>query len=756
MSYLCIKLINHTHPNMKKILLLSMLAAASSALWANTDKIDLESRCVLDAYRQRTLAPDIERAVFMAPQSRGGASVVKVLVETDGNLPTDMPYNSYQISQNFYTVDIPADEIENFADNDEVVTMSFGRVATAHMDIARGEGAVTTVHKGAGLGATLLQNKPHKGEGVVAGMYDTGFDPSHINWKTADGTANRLKYFIRIDTSYGTINTYEGDQAPVAPTDNAVACHGTHVAGIMAGAYNGAGTYYGTPTGTGAPTEQTTVPLYGVAPEADMVIGAGSLATSSIIEGVKRIVNYAAQQGKPVAVNLSLGNNSGPHDGTDSDVRALDAIVDETGAIIVIAAGNDGDIACHAGKTFTAADKKVAVLFEGNSLTSGVDVWSSTTDPFTVSIVAADAATGAIVAKTSSKHNATVAVGADDAEDEASVFFNTYFTGAASLASTVNAINKRARVYVSSSNMKPTSANGGKYLLGLMIEGNEGVRVDAYGSKYAYFASPTVTGFDYPDANGSISGMACGKRTICVGAFTTRNNWYTYLGYGPISYTSGAALNSISDFSSWGDLVDGRSLPHVAAPGQAIASSYSTPYVQGNNQDPYDLMATATVADKTYYWGSMQGTSMACPFVTGVMCLWLQADPNLTVDSALDILSKTSTAPTYNSTAWGYGKINAYKGIKEVLARKNSGIGNIAVGADASDIAVARNGSTIEVFAAGAGSVTAELYSISGQRVASVTSTSDTAALDTDALPRGVYVLRAAAGQAATSVKIAL
>ncbi len=106
-----------------------------------------------------------------------------------------------------------------------------------------------------------------------------------------------------------------------------------------------------------------------------------------------------------------------------------------------------------------------------------------------------------------------------------------------------------------------------------MVEAPAGVRTDVYGSAVSSFATSLLPGIDMPDANGSVSGMACGHKTICVGAFTTRTTWTTLSGYS-YSYTSPGAVNSISKFSSWGDLIDGRRMPFITAPGMGINSVY--------------------------------------------------------------------------------------------------------------------------------------------------------------------------------------
>ena len=55
-----------------------------------------------------------------------------------------------------------------------------------------------------------------------------------------------------------------------------------------------------------------------------------------------------------------------------------------------------------------------------------------------------------------------------------------------------------------------------------------------------------------------------------------------------------------------------------------------------------DLMFTETdtqISGRTNYWGVMSGTSMATPVVSGIMALWLQADPTLTHGKVHDIIA---------------------------------------------------------------------------------------------------------------------
>src|SRR5207244_2420635 len=78
--------------------------------------------------------------------------------------------------------------------------------------------------------------------------------------------------------------------------------------------------------------------------EADIIAVKGgdfSFSTADIIAGIQYIFARADQLGRPAVVNLSLGTLFGPHDGTEAEEQAIDAL-SGPGHIVVIAAGNDG------------------------------------------------------------------------------------------------------------------------------------------------------------------------------------------------------------------------------------------------------------------------------------------------------------------------------------------------------------------------------------------------------------------------------
>ena len=142
----------------------------------------------------------------------------------------------------------------------------------------------------------------------------------------------------------------------------------------------------------------------------------------------------------------------------------------------------------------------------------------------------------------------------------------------------------------------------------------------------------------------------------------------------------------------------------------------------------------------------MQGTSMAAPFVSGVVATWLQAHPKLDSEQIRTVLQKTAMNDGYtNSSTCGYGKIDAYEGLKEVLAMA-ANIEGVQEDSFA-DIVTRRTSQGLMLcFTRPVGQTTVQLYDASGvllqKHTLVVTEVGQTIILAHSSLPRGIYLLR--------------
>ena len=81
-------------------------------------------------------------------------------------------------------------------------------------------------------------------------------------------------------------------------------------------------------------------------------------------------------------------------------------------------------------------------------------------------------------------------------------------------------------------------------------------------------------------------------------------------------------------------------------------------------------------------WGVMTGTSMASPTVAGIIALWLQANPNLSVSDVKSILAESAIKDNFTqgpkSAHFGpNGKIDALAGMRLVLERLGYVLGDV-------------------------------------------------------------------------------
>ena len=131
---------------------------------------------------------------------------------------------------------------------------------------------------------------------------------------------------------------------------------------------------------------------------------------------------------------------------------------------------------------------------------------------------------------------------------------------------------------------------------------------------------------------------------------------------------------------------------------------------------------------------------MSCPFVSGTVALWLQADPTLKYSDVINVIKNTSVAPGFgeDTDRWGAGKIDALEGIKYVLANR-AAIGSVFADNDERLVVNVAEGS-VTAFVAGASQLTARLYSLGGSTVATAAG-ADSAEISTASIGSGVYIL---------------
>lgn len=789
---------------MKRFNALAILVLGCMASLSAQSKFDVSAGEYLGHVRVNTRAAMMRsRGVqqsTLAPEITAEQRVAVLVTMKEAGMGYILAENGYEIENELGRIVIArltAPEMEAVAELDEVVQVSLGFEAEPMMRVARKTTKVDDVHK---ANASSGLSHGYTGEGVIVGMMDTGLDPNHLNFRDAAGNL-RIKNYWEIKGADGSVVLYDTPEKIGAfETDLRQETHATHVLGIMAGSHNarpGSGNgMVATLNGLGKPSVSASNinPYYGVAKDAEMSVCSGTLENNNITIAAGRFRDYVKSTGKPGVLNFSLGNQRGPHDGTDASSLALADVGKDV--LICMSAGNEGNANISLSKTLTASDKTVRTFVSTGLAGNGyLDIWSSGPQTLKVTFAAINLTNGNIVGTfeiptpSSFSYIGGTSVRYSNVVKNAQ-FGNTFgqssFIG---YSANLNTANNRYDVYLtfelSGSNANTAAA--------IIVEGTDGNKIDMYGSMV--LRSNGMAGYLDGTPTNSINGLACGDNILVVGAYVNSNPYMTLGGESSWSSTT-YPQGGIAAFSSYGHTFQGRQLPDVVGPGMGMISSYNSYYVRDeiNNYvtkglaNPVNTKTEAqlrTEAESGYsvwinspdkkdpddmktplknYWGEMSGTSMSSPFVAGVLALWSQAAAEKGVRLSMDDVKKViaATADKDEFTAqqperWGMGKINALAGLKYILANQVGGVDGIASDDPESSLIIEPvGGGVYSVFLAGVEGFTATLHNLQGQAVATASATGNELTLDGSALGRGVYVLTVQAPNTRISRKIAL
>ena len=540
------------------------------------------------------------------------------------------------------TVLIPLSAVESVSELGCIQYVSASQPMRASMDSARYYSDVADAYAGTKL------PQPYTGKGVIVGVVDSGFDFTHPNFYDKEGKAYRIKQVWDQTSPYSKAEyrTEEELLDAACSFDSDVNTHGTHVAGIAAGG--------------GFDT-----PYQGVANESDMILVATTMQNSDIVDGVDYIFRESEKQGRPCVVNLSLGDGIGGHDGTNFMDIMLDRMVGP-GKIITVAMGNSRDMPVYT-ELMSPSDTLHTFVGRSNTgLSYGlVDIWADEPgEPFSVCLDLYDRESDEILN--------TTGFFALDTMPKSSVFTSESVDGTlvyeAQMESELYVFNGRYRLFIQFN--YPEGTKNEKIFLLHVATNNTPVR--AWGNNGESLFTDLGKGYPYTVGTGdfTVGSPASAKNVIAVGAYATRICPVNV--DGGTSYLAGNSLGELTSFSSVGPTLDNRMKPDITAPGLWVASSYNSFYLEGETGEGAKASQArySTFNGHRYPWGYMSGTSMACPFVTGSIALWLQANPALSPDDIKDVFSRTAVQDkplSYPNKQWGWGKIDVYKGLLDIL-----------------------------------------------------------------------------------------
>ncbi|MFE0190412.1 S8 family serine peptidase [Streptomyces sp. NPDC058989] len=528
----------------------------------------------------------------------------------------DVGLTVFTRSGNVVSGEIGVDALPALDDLDAVDYVEASRPTLPELDASVPEINADKVHAGP---------PSFRGAGVIVGVIDSGIDWRHGCFRNPTGNTRILRIWDQglvpqagesAPAPFGYGVEYQRsaiDLALAAPStlggvrhmDDRIG-HGTHVAGIAAGD--------GSSAGNGSP-EFTFI---GVAPEAELVVVANRVTTealgdsASTLDAVRYVFDVAEDLGRPAVINISQGDNLGPHDGSSLLEVGIDNLLGAAGQALVKSAGNAANSGVHAaGRVTQGGSDVVRFSVPANDTTPDtIDLWYSGSDRLSLSIKSP--------------------VGTASTEILPGTVTGTELALPGGNRAFVDSVvdhpaNHDNRIYVQLRPGSQTAIVPGTWsltLTGRTVAGDG--RWDAWverGDVVPQFIGPHRS----DDITISVPGTS--EKVITAASYITK----------------GAGPGNLSTFSSRGPTRDGRPAPTLAAPGQAITSA-----------------RVGAAGPKQYQ--SMSGTSMAAPHLTGVCALMLQASPTMPQSDLAARLVGSARLDDFTGEAagndWGAGKVD--------------------------------------------------------------------------------------------------
>ena len=371
--------------------------------------------------------------------------------------------------------------------------------------------------------------------------------------------------------------------------------------------------------------------------------------SSRITHAVEYLLDLAKARDMPISINISLGTNGGAHDGSSGVSRWIDAALSTPGRCVCAAAGNagqeaateEGDLGWIMGRIHTSgkvASRGLDVDLEWTVVGNGIadisenelEIWYGAQDRFSVMVQPPGSRRWIEVKPREFVENKRLGNGTN-----LSIYNELYHpTNGANYISIYLSPNLQPgqirgieagvwRVRLRGEEVRDGSFHG-------WIERDDPQEIGSEANRRLFRFPSFFSSGSNVDTH-SISSLACGHRVIAVANLDT-------------------AAGRINITSSQGPTRDKRYKPDIAAAGTNIVA------------------AKGFSLDKDS-WVSMTGTSMASPYVTGVIGLMLAANPELTAAQCSGILQRTARPLPGDSYEWrddaGFGQVDPQAAVEE-------------------------------------------------------------------------------------------
>lgn len=621
--------------------------------------------CLLCSAMAQTQKCGIDTRVLVREEKAAGATTLDFLAKMAPNFDRGRLEKAHIVigaqAGDIVTLQVPVSALHVLEENREVLQYCIAHnIAAPTMENTRFDTRTNEVQ----AGDSTFDGRPYNGSGVYIGITDWGFDYTHPNlWE--QGTEN-----TRIARAWDQFRT-EGP-APAGfnhgkeivgqeelyrhscDTSNiyGYATHGTHVAGITAGiGLANSGKHHGQ------------------APGARLLLCTFKLNEAKWLDGVAWMKRVAEDSSRRLVVNSSWGMSSlSCIDGHSLLDQAINNMSGE-GVVFVTSAGNNGDVNFHISRNFDENPDTLKTVagwytYADNAIGQTLVLWGEEGHDFDACFQ---------MKKNGEVWTSPLFRTGEVNDADTNVVYDTLHCGDADI--TYRVMVEHSNPYDRRPHIQMDISQNTSMQLRLYVKG-EGGTVHAWnlvtlsngaGNMGTAFTSGTsqdyADGFVRGNPYYGIGEPACAEKAISVAA---------HIADKPSAVDPSVVYHgTLTDFSSYGPLIDGSKKPEVSAPGYEVVSSISV-----WNRDGYKAVDSMKYNRRYYKWAKMSGTSMSGPAVTGIVALMLQANPYMSVDHIRNIITSTArndemTGSLHNfgtqHDRWGWGKIDALEAVNQAI-----------------------------------------------------------------------------------------
>lgn len=241
------------------------------------------------------------------------------------------------------------------------------------------------------------------GQGVLVAVLDSGIDYYLPDFRNPDGSS-RIDFLWDQTLDAETLNARGGEEIYAPPAgfsigvefskeqiDEALASGGRDSAFLLVPSIDRSG--HGTSVAAIAAGSNPNPQLRGVAAGVELLVvklanlQTGFPHTTELMRAVAWAQRKALQMGRPLSMNISFGNNYGPHDGTSLLSRFLDNAAESGRTVICVGSGNEGASSGHAaGRLTEDGVQTVELVIADYERTISIQLWKDYADLFAVTL----------------------------------------------------------------------------------------------------------------------------------------------------------------------------------------------------------------------------------------------------------------------------------------------------------------------------------------------------------------------------------